>query len=78
MNLALLQVNFKIRQPFILWRRPANENWSGMLDDIAIWDRALSGAEVAELNADGITFGGATRSPGWPAWQPMVLELVFS
>ena len=48
-------------QPLYFGGDQANENWSGMLDDIAIWDRALSGAEVAELNADGITFIVAAR-----------------
>ena len=52
-------------QPLYFGGDQANENWSGMLDDIAIWDRALSGAEVAELNADGITFSVAERSFTW-------------
>ena len=30
-----------------------NRTWNGDIDDIALWDRALSGAEVASLLADG-------------------------
>ena len=41
-------------QPFYFGGDQANENWNGMLDDIAIWDRALSSDEVADLHANGI------------------------
>ena len=44
-------------QPLYFGGDQTNENWSGMLDDIAIWDRALSAAEVSELNNSGISFG---------------------
>jgi len=41
-------------QPFYFGGDQTNENWNGMLDDIAIWDRALSAAEVADLTSGGI------------------------
>ena len=41
-------------QPFYFGGDQANENWNGMLDDIAIWDRALSASEVGELHSGGI------------------------
>ena len=52
-------------QPFYFGGDQTNENWNGMLDDIAIWDRALSAAEVAELNTSGIIFGAVERSFTW-------------
>ena len=41
-------------QPFYFGGDQTNENWTGMLDDIAIWDRALSAAEVAGVTSGGI------------------------
>ncbi|MEO1863655.1 MAG: LamG-like jellyroll fold domain-containing protein, partial [Verrucomicrobiia bacterium] len=41
-------------QPFYFGGDQTSENWNGMLDDIAIWDRALSAAEVADLTSGGI------------------------
>ena len=41
-------------QPFYFGGDKTAENWNGMLDDIAIWDRALSADEVSELHSGGI------------------------
>ena len=40
-------------QPFYFGGDQANENWSGMLDDIAIWDRSITEEEVALIYNDG-------------------------
>jgi len=41
-------------QPFYFGGDKTAENWNGMLDDIAIWNRALSASEVADVHANGI------------------------
>ncbi|MCP3693206.1 MAG: hypothetical protein GY917_13490, partial [Planctomycetaceae bacterium] len=41
-------------QPFYFGGDQANENWNGMLDEIAIWDRALGAKEVLELHTSGM------------------------
>ena len=50
-------------QPFYFGGDQANENWNGMLDDIAIWDRALSADEVGELTSSGIPKPGGGAVP---------------
>ncbi|MDP7453531.1 MAG: LamG domain-containing protein, partial [Arenicellales bacterium] len=40
-------------QPFYFGGDQTNENWIGMLDDIAIWDRSISEEEVALIYNDG-------------------------
>jgi hypothetical protein len=40
-------------QPFYFGGDQANENWNGMLDDIAIWDRPITEEEVALIYNDG-------------------------
>jgi hypothetical protein len=34
-----------------------------MLDDIAIWDRALSGEEIALLHSEGLSAAGPVEAP---------------
>ena len=65
-------------QPFYFGGDQANENWNGMLDDIAIWDRALSSDEVADLHANGIPAGGGGGPlvPGLIAYWPFDGDLV--
>ena len=57
-------------QPFYFGGDKTAENWTGMLDDIAIWDRALSASEVSALNSGGIPRGVTELSEGligyWP------------
>ena len=50
-------------QPFYFGGDKANENWNGMLDDIAIWDRALSGEEIALLHSEGLSAAGPVEAP---------------
>ena len=38
-------------QPFYFGGDRTNENWAGKLDDIAIWTRALTGAQISSLNS---------------------------
>ena len=38
---------------FIGGRSDRDSNWEGRLDEVAIYDRALSAAEVAKLGANG-------------------------
>ena len=57
-------------QPLYFGGDKTAENWNGMLDDIAIWDRALSADEVSELNASGIPQGGGELVPGLIAYWP--------
>jgi hypothetical protein len=40
-------------QPFYFGGDQTNENWNGMLDDIAIWDRPITEEEVALIYNDG-------------------------
>ncbi len=40
-------------QPFYFGGDKTAENWNGMLDDIAIWDRSISEEEVALIYNDG-------------------------
>ncbi|MBL6844594.1 MAG: hypothetical protein ISQ73_14225, partial [Verrucomicrobiae bacterium] len=57
-----------------------NRTWNGDIDDIALWDRALSGAEVASLLADGpigfspilLDFGGTEGSGAGASPSPWV------
>ncbi|MBT4900902.1 MAG: hypothetical protein HON54_03205, partial [Verrucomicrobia bacterium] len=57
-------------QPFYFGGDKANENWNGMLDDIAIWDRALSADEVSALHSGAIPSGGGELVPGLIAYWP--------
>ncbi|MCS5703233.1 MAG: LamG domain-containing protein, partial [Acidobacteria bacterium] len=50
-------------QPFYFGGDKTNENWNGMLDDIAIWDRALSGEEIALLHSEGLSAAGPVEAP---------------
>ena len=71
-------------QPFYFGGDQANENWNGMLDDIAIWDRALSADEVSSLNSGGIPaqnaplasflidFGGAAANSAGASPDPWI------
>ncbi len=36
-------------QPFYIGGQNGNEGWSGLIDEVALWDRALSEAEVLEV-----------------------------
>ena len=59
-------------QPFYFGGDQMAENWNGMLDDIAIWDRALSASEVSALHSGGIPSGGGGGPlvPGLIAYWP--------
>ena len=37
----------------LIFAQPEN-GWLGMLDDISIWDRVLSAAEIADIYANGL------------------------
>jgi hypothetical protein len=50
-------------QPFYFGGDKTDENWNGMLDDIAIWDRALSGEEIALLHSEGLSAAGPVEAP---------------
>jgi hypothetical protein len=53
-------------QPLYFGGDKANENWNGMLDDVAIWTRALSAGEVNKI------FGGASVTGGAGKPKPSV------
>ena len=42
-------------QPFYFGGDQTNENWSGKLDEVAIWNRALTGSQVANLYSGAAT-----------------------
>ena len=45
-------------------RSNGERNYTGLIDDVAIWDEALAGAEVAELAAGGSPISSLTDSDG--------------
>jgi len=55
-------------QPFYFGGDQGNENWKGWLDDVAVWSRALSGAQVANLYSGvatplNVSSAGTLRTP---------------
>ena len=50
-------------QPFYFGGDQTNENWIGMLDDIAIWDRSISEEEVALIYNDGEGTAPVSQNP---------------
>ena len=64
-------------QPFFLGGQAGRESWSGLVDEVALWDRALTQAEVVkvfELGHAGQGLGGRGAVAGTPVFTALDVE----